>query len=144
MEQNNDWRKFVREEYLTENGTKPLDPSEELSFTEQAKQMIRERKIDNTKVYPKVEGLISMATFGSSFTPVLTTGNISCITGKAKAKKSFLATLMVMALGSKEALYGTIKSNMINGKEKVLYIDTEQSEYHVSLIRDRIKVANNE
>lgn len=69
---------------------------------------------------------------------VSTRKNIFGITGKAKVGKSFLMTLINGAV-LKKGETGVLASYLPKGKDKILYIDTEQSEFHVSLVVKRIK-----
>ncbi len=56
--------------------------------------------------------------------PTFTRGNISCISGKAKSRKSFLIALFV--------------GDLIKESCKVLLIDTEQGTYHITKSAQRI------
>lgn len=69
---------------------------------------------------------------------VMSRKNISCITGKAKVGKTFLMTLLNIAV-LKKGEFGTLKSFLPKGKDKIIYIDTEQSDYHILLILQRIQ-----
>ena len=69
---------------------------------------------------------------------VATRKNFFCITGKAKVGKSFLMTLINSIVLKKGNLNNTLESYLPKGKDKVLYIDTEQSRYHVGLILKRV------
>lgn len=65
---------------------------------------------------------IGMSTFA-------TLGNFSCITGKAKSKKTFLVTSIVAAfLKGENDLISTIKYSF---KNRIVWFDTEQSKFHV-------------
>lgn len=70
-----------------------------------------------------------------------TEGNISVITGKAKSKKTFLNSAIAAAAISDDSILGF--SN--NGKkQKVLYFDTEQSNYDSYTVLERIhKMSDN-
>jgi len=70
---------------------------------------------------------------------VMTRKNISCITGKAKVGKTFLLTLLNIAILNKGNYQNTLKSYLPKGRDKILYIDTEQSDYHILLILKRIQ-----
>jgi RecA-family ATPase len=70
---------------------------------------------------------------------VMSRQNISCVTGKAKVGKTFLMTLINEAILNKGEFQGVLSSFLPKGKDKVVYIDTEQSRYHISLILQRIK-----
>lgn len=69
---------------------------------------------------------------------VWTRKNISCVTGKAKVGKTFLMTLLNEAVLMKGE-FQILQSYLPKGKDKILYIDTEQSDYHILLILKRIK-----
>ncbi|HSD06965.1 BT4734/BF3469 family protein [Flavobacterium sp.] len=67
-----------------------------------------------------------------------TLGNFSLITGKAKAKKSFLISMAVAIALVNDLLHGIFKSSLPPGQNEVLYFDTEQSKYHVQLAVRRV------
>lgn len=70
---------------------------------------------------------------------VMTRKNISCITGKAKVGKTFLLTLLTQNVLQKGEMNDFLKSYLPKGRDKIIYIDTEQSDYHILLILKRIK-----
>ncbi len=62
-------------------------------------------------------------------TPIGTLGNFSASVGKAKAKKTFnVAAIVAAAISGKQVLKYSV--SLPEGRNKVLYIDTEQSRYH--------------
>lgn len=65
---------------------------------------------------------------------ILSRGNIACITGKAKSKKTFLVSAFAAAFLENESL--TVRKGIDRGK--VLYIDTEQARCHVQKVQKRI------
>ena len=69
---------------------------------------------------------------------IATRKNIFGISGKAKVGKSFLMALINATVLQKGEL-GVLSSYLPKGKDKILYIDTEQSDYHVSLALQRVK-----
>ena len=70
-------------------------------------------------------------------TTIATLGNISASVGKPKSKKTFnLSAIVASALSGKEVLY--YKANLPVGKEKILYVDTEQSKCHCHKVMARI------
>lgn len=83
--------------------------------------------IDVTK---KLDRAVGICSFNS--VPLFTLGNISTITGKAKSRKTFLASSIAASVISGECL--GIKSE---NKGLVLYLDTEQSEYDVQRVAKR-------
>jgi hypothetical protein len=68
---------------------------------------------------------------------ISTRKNIFGITGKAKVGKSYLMQLILAAVLNKGES-GTISSFLPKGKDKILWFDTEQSDYHVQLALHRI------
>jgi len=70
---------------------------------------------------------------------VMSRQNISCVTGKAKVGKTFLMTLINEAILHKGEFQDKLRSYLPKGKDKIIYIDTEQSKFHISLILKRIQ-----
>lgn len=69
---------------------------------------------------------------------LFTLGNFSCIIGKAKVKKTFFISLVVSALlKNKSELH--FESRLPDGKETVIYFDTEQGEYDSYNVIKRIE-----
>ena len=69
--------------------------------------------------------------------PIGTLGNFSASIGKAKSKKTFNVSAMVAAaLSGKEVLNYT--TDFPKGKNRILYIDTEQSQNHCMIVMHRI------
>lgn len=82
---------------------------------------------------------------------VFTLGNFSCIIGKAKSKKTFFLSLVSSALLCNSS-DGKFIGEMKEGKDEILYFDTEQGEYdsynvikrieHMAGTRDRFRGYN--
>jgi hypothetical protein len=62
--------------------------------------------------------------------PVLSLGNISTIQGKAKARKGWLAVLLAAKI---------MKDKKIEGKSKIILVDTEQAKPKVAQVANRIR-----
>lgn len=60
-----------------------------------------------------------------------TLGNFSLLTGKAKAKKSFLVSMLLAAATRNNSLQDTIICSLPTDKRRVILIDTEQGRYRV-------------
>lgn len=69
---------------------------------------------------------------------VITPGNFSMIYGKAKAGKTFLLCPLVASLLSNNSQLGVITGSLPAAKRKILYFDTEQSNFHASRTIKRI------
>jgi len=70
---------------------------------------------------------------------VMTRENISCVTAQAKVGKTFLVKLIVSAVLKKGVFQNRLLSELPINRDKVLYIDTEQSKFHVKLGLSQIK-----
>ena len=69
--------------------------------------------------------------------PIGTLGNFSASIGKAKSKKTFNVSAMTAAALSGEKVLA-YEVNLPEGKDKILYIDTEQSKTHCKKTLARI------
>ncbi len=104
----------------------------ELSLLERA-------KVDYTKELPPPEAALKVRDeiYG-------TLGNFSLVIGKAKSRKTFLMALIMAAcvgFAKKSKLFGG--ANMVQGclpqnKNRVVFVDTEQGEYHVIKVAKRV------
>lgn len=76
--------------------------------------------------------------------PILTNSNFIILTGKAKSRKTFFSMLLIASLISGRKVFN-INSSLPEDKKTVLFIDTEQSNYHVQLYCKRVlKLAGSE
>ena len=75
----------------------------------------------------------------SNYKRLITLGNISCFTGKSKAKKGFMKTVILSSLGmnSYDNQY-MFKSNLPENKRIIIDIDTEQGDYDAYISAKRI------
>ncbi len=95
---------------------------------------IEKFKIDINEKIPLPEIILSICDpNGENKRMAMTRQNISCVTAQAKVGKSFLIKLIVSACLKKQTFQNRLFSEMPNGRDKILYIDTEQSKYHVQL-----------
>lgn len=68
---------------------------------------------------------------------IATLGNFSASTGKAKSKKTFNVSAIVAAsLVGRQVL--NYRASLPEGKQRILYVDTEQSRYHCHNVLARI------
>jgi len=76
---------------------------------------------------------------GNNKRMVMTRENISCVTAQAKVGKTFLVKLIVSAVLKKGVFQNRLLSELPVNRDKILYIDTEQSKFHVKLGLSQIK-----
>lgn len=70
-------------------------------------------------------------------TTIATVGNFSASTGKPKSKKTFnVSAIVASALTDKEVL--NYRTSLPPGKNRILYVDTEQSRPHCQIVLKRI------
>jgi hypothetical protein len=63
------------------------------------------------------------------FRRVFTLGNFSAIIGKAKSKKTYLLSAIASCILGRRLMWDKFQGGLIDGKDTVLYFDTEQGEY---------------
>ena len=63
--------------------------------------------------------------------------NLLAVTGKAKAGKTYLVSLIIRAMLGKGE-YGSFSSYLPKGKDDLILIDTEQAKYHIHKVLNRI------
>jgi hypothetical protein len=78
---------------------------------------------------------IAMKINGSIFG---TLGNFSLVIGKAKSKKTFLITMALAGAIRGKTINNSFAGTLPKGKERVVYVDTEQSTYHVVKVAQRV------
>lgn len=102
-------------------------------------------KIDINEEIPLPEIILSVCDVdGNNKRMVMTRQNISCITAQAKVGKTFLIKLIISCCLKKKTFQNRLNSEMPDGRDKILYIDTEQSKFHVQLGLKQIKsIVNN-
>ena len=122
---------FVKEEFKEE--VKELDTKLD---------RIKAAKVDLTAEY-KMPTFIIKLKAGNIWTNIGTLGNFICITGAAKARKSFARFFFEAAALKNGLLYGKFYVNLPENKKRIVYVDTEQGKSNVNFAAKRIcKMAN--
>lgn len=96
------------------------------------KQLLKHIKLKVTEEYDFPPEIITCG--GAT---IATLGNFSASVGKPKSKKTFNVSAIVAAAISGKEILG-YKANLPKDKQKILYIDTEQSKYHCHKVLERI------
>ena len=111
--------------------------------TEQTKEIsekLKKFKVSIDDEVPMPEIVLSVCdTEGNNKRMVMTRENISCVTAQAKVGKTFLVKLIVSAILKRGVFQNRLLSELPQGRDKILYIDTEQSKFHVKLGLSQIK-----
>ena len=103
-------------------------------------QSLQKFKVLVTDEVPMPEIVLSVCdSNGQNKRMIMTRENISCVTAQAKVGKTFLVKLIVSAILKKGVFQNRLLSELPINRDSVLYIDTEQSKFHVKLGLSQIK-----
>jgi hypothetical protein len=114
-------------------------------FGEEEQNQSIEKTLEKFKVLvtdevPMPEIVLSVCdSNGQNKRMIMTRENISCVTAQAKVGKTFLVKLIVSAILKKGVFQNRLLSELPINRDSVLYIDTEQSKFHVKLGLAQIK-----
>lgn len=135
----NRWQWFV-EEYISLSLEIPDDYLLEFNMlsqmfnvkNESIAEKINKYRVSVSDEVPMPEIVLSVLNADGSKRMLMTKQNISCITAQAKVGKTYLLKLIIASLLNKGIFQNKLIGE-INHQSKILYIDTEQSKYHVKL-----------
>lgn len=103
-------------------------------------EQLKKYKVSINDEVPMPEIVLNICDLnGQNKRMVMTRENISCITAQAKVGKTFLVKLIVSAILKRGVFQNRLVSELPIGRDKILYIDTEQSKFHVKLGLSQIK-----
>lgn len=91
---------------------------------------LMEAEIKPDEVISEPEACLSI-TDGNKEINIATLGNFSMIIGKAKSRKTFFVTIAMAAAAKNALIFDRFIGKSYEGKNTVLYIDTEQARHHV-------------
>ena len=145
MEHNGDMNKAVaalsklgygKQYAVTYDATKEL-LIDELNDEEEniLQERLNEFEVDSTKNIERPPVAIDIVT-GVSTSIFGTLGNFSMVQGKAKSRKSFFVSALAAGALSKEVVADSLRGHI--GDKVVVYVDTEQGEYHAYRTKKRI------
>ena len=145
LDYNSDFSRFAKELAQRYNIQKPEIKQElkkeEIKTTDQLDEIIRKAYIDTSIPVVKPPIIIKMKArrgTGSEYTRVLTLGNFSAIIGKSKAKKTYLASMLMACASRGGELDFTIFADLPSGRPGVVIFDTEQSNYDAYISAKRV------
>lgn len=96
-------------------------------------------KIDVNEVIPLPQVAWSITNINTEGKAILgTLGNFSLIIGKAKVKKSFFISIAISTSLTNDLMLNRFSNDLPKDKNEIIYIDTEQSKYHVQIAVKRI------
>lgn len=103
------------------------------------KENFERSKVDTTTKYKGAKFIMYFVEDNGTKIPAMSLGNISATIGPAKSKKTFFSTMISAAFNSGNEF--AFKSFL--GDSRFLYVDTEQSRFHVQKIAMRICAITN-
>jgi hypothetical protein len=117
----------------------PQSPEQPKPIDDKAKvkEWLKEAKIDPKEKIERPPVCLSIID-GDHEGIIGTLGNFSLIIGKAKSKKTFSLCLFLSALVANQTVFGKFKGSLPENKTKVVFFDTEQGKFHVSLFQKRV------
>lgn len=97
-----------------------------------AKYKTHEKKVDVTSILQPPQVAIALKNVtNDNFATIGSLGDFSLWSGKAKVGKSYAMRMAVVAALSNDLHLGRFKSQLPDNKREVIFIDTEQSDFHV-------------
>jgi hypothetical protein len=144
LDYNGDYSAFAKElaqRYNLKPAQKKEDKKEEVKTSDQLDEIIRKSYIDTEIPVAKPPIIMRIkAKYGyeERFTRVFTLGNFSAIKGKSKAKKTFLATMLMACATKGGELDYTIQADLPENRPGVVMFDTEQSNYDAYVSAKRV------
>jgi hypothetical protein len=128
---NGDFSQFAKELAIRYNvkkeDVKTESPREDIKSSSQLDEIIRKSYIDTSIPVvkpPVILKLKAKKSNGTEYTRVLTLGNFSAIIGKSKAKKTYLASMLMASATKGGELDYTIYSDLPSGRPGVVIFDT--------------------
>ena len=134
LECGNDWKITAQRLKEMGYGNSIKQPAQKPTI-DSTKSLIKAR-IDLEKKPPKPPIIFYIKQFEQM--RVLTMGNFSVLTGKSKAKKTFLTTFILTTVTQGGECFGKFFGDLQDGYRKVLLFDTEQGEYDSWITANRI------
>jgi hypothetical protein len=119
---------------------KPKNSTKHLNVSE-VENILNKARIDTSIKVERPPVILSIRERSATqfiYKRLCTLGNFSCIIGKAKSRKTFLLSLLTASILNPTA-NDHFTSDCPNGKDGVLYFDTEQGEYDCYNVIKRIE-----
>jgi len=102
-------------------------------------EMLIESKIDPNK--PLMAAPICLSVVGSDGKEgiIATLGNFTLVIGKAKSRKTFCVSMFLASMAKNGLIQERFRGNLPTDKKRVLFFDTEQSQYNVQNVFHRVR-----
>jgi hypothetical protein len=112
-----------------------VKPAEKSMYSE----MLIASKIDPNK--PLMAAPICLSVVGSDGKEGIigTLGNFSLVIGKAKSRKTFCVSMFLASMVKNGLIQERFRGNLPTDKKRVLFFDTEQSQYNVQNVFHRVR-----
>lgn len=101
-------------------------------------RMLKDAKIDPTKSLSLPPVCLSFIGSDGKDGIIGSLGDFSLVIGKAKSKKTFCISMFLASMGKNGLIQDRFKGNLPPNKNRVIFFDTEQSEYYVQKVFHRV------
>ena len=139
---NGDYSNAAKELYQLGFGERQKRKEEKKDAKLNYDDILKDSYIDMTVEVPKPPTILSIREVEGGeveYKRMFTLGNFSCIIGKAKSKKTFALSMMSAAIIKGSDKNNKFKGERPEGKDLVVYIDTEQGLYDSHFCMKRIE-----
>ena len=102
-------------------------------------RMAKDVKIDPNKTLIRPPVCLSVMGSDGKDGIIANLGDFSLVIGKAKSKKTFCVSMFMASMAKNGLIQDRFKGNLPENKNRVIFFDTEQSEYHVQKVFHRVQ-----
>lgn len=101
-------------------------------------ELLRQAKIDPNKPLSLPPVCLSLIGSDGKEGIIGSLGDFSLVIGKAKSKKTFCISLFLASMAKNGLIQDRFKGELPSNKNRVIFFDTEQSEYYVQKVLHRV------
>jgi hypothetical protein len=101
-------------------------------------ELLRQAKIDPNKPLSLPPVCLSFMGSDGKAGIIGSLGDFSLVIGKAKSKKTFCVSMFLASMAKNGLIQERIKGELLPDKNRVIFFDTEQSEYYVQKVFHRV------
>jgi len=102
-------------------------------------RMAKDVKIDPNKTLISPPVCLSVMGSDGKDETIANLGDFSLVIGKAKSRKTFCVSMFLASMAKNGLIQDRFKGNLPENKNRVIFFDTEQSEYHVQKVFHRVQ-----
>lgn len=111
---------------------------QEQRYDSKVEELLKQAKIDPKKPLSLPPVCLSLIGSDGKEGIIGSLGDFSLVIGKAKSKKTFCISMFLASMVQSMTTQERIKGELPIGKKRVIFFDTEQSEFHVQKVLHRV------